>query len=84
MSDKNSEWQSITTAPKDRRVLLYWPETEHEAARMACGEWCGDKYAKKPRPYWTWDGGIMRTTNSRHRQPMHWMPLPEIPNGVKP
>jgi hypothetical protein len=20
----------------------------------------------------------------RHRQPMHWMPLPEIPNGVKP
>lgn len=66
-------WQPIDTAPKDRRILLYFPTMFNEP--YACvGEWEDDRYAKKkPRPYWTAD--IVRwasVTRLRACPPTHW------------
>jgi hypothetical protein len=66
-----SEWQSIETAPKDSRIRVWAGGYEHHA------RWNDDQYAKKPRPYWDVEG--WRTTQSRARQPTHWMLTSEPP-----
>jgi len=70
-------WQPIATAPKDRRVLLYYPQ---RFPCVVCGFWETDEYATKPRPHWRNDRsrihGILAT---RAIQPSHWMELPDAP-----
>lgn len=72
-------WLPIETAPRDGTKIL-----------MACpwlgvcgpGEWSTDKYAKKPRPYWThWGERIWGVQRVRADQPTHWQPMPEAPNA---
>ena len=55
-----TEWQPIETAPKDgTRVLLYRP-SHYVWARIVCGKYADEQYAKKPRPYWTHGPGTKR------------------------
>lgn len=76
-----SAWQPISTAPKNRtRVLLYFPGT---GGCVVCGCWDDDRYAEKPRPYWTHDRDrIFGTRHTRENQPTHWQPLPEPPEAA--
>ena len=61
------EWQPMHTAPKDRRILLSYGDN------AVMGQWSDDRYAKKPRPYWTNDlkayWGMIRL---RETQPIAW------------
>jgi hypothetical protein len=74
------EWQPIETAPKDgTRILLYRP-SYFDWARVIGGNWCDEKIAKKPRPYWTHDREcLIGVLEARQHQPTHWMPLPPPP-----
>jgi hypothetical protein len=67
-------WQPIETAPKDRRILLYWNDI------IVCGHFDDDRYANKPRPYWSNDLKMtFSATQVRRNPPSHWMELPEAP-----
>jgi hypothetical protein len=69
-------WQPIATAPKDRRVLLYYPRL----FGVVCGSWQVEEYARKPRPHWSNDRShIHGVMASREIQPTHWMDLPDAP-----
>lgn len=60
------DWLDIESAPKDRKVLLYWPHKvtgahkQAELAAMIQVDYAG---------------------SSPHRRPTHWMPLPEPPTS---
>lgn len=75
-------WMPIDTAPKNgTRLNLYWGDIPLFTGISSCyGSWDADKYATKPRPYWTHDkerlSGVKET---RSNQPTHWMPLPAAP-----
>jgi hypothetical protein len=75
-------WQPIATAPKDQRVLLYYPQ---RLFGVVCGSWQSEEYARKPRPHWSNDRshvhGVMAT---REIQPTHWMALPNAPDHDNP
>ncbi len=65
-----SEWQPISTAPKDGRYLMLWCPNEI-TPRVAIG---------------CWDDGVDLWMESDNRTdtdwlgPTHWMPLPEPPS----
>ena len=70
------EWQPIETAPKNADILLYCPRRG-----VVCGRWSDERYATKPKPYWTHDRErLFGVRETREDQPTHWMPLPEAPN----
>ena len=70
-------WQLIATAPKDRRVLLYYPQ---RVPNVVCGFWEAEEDARKPRPHWFNDRShIYGVLNARAIQPTHWMALPNPP-----
>lgn len=72
-------WQPIETCPKDQRVLLF------RAGHIVCGRWDDDRFAAKPRPYWTHDQErLWGRADARKRPPTHWMPLPPPPEEGKP
>lgn len=65
-------WQPIETAPKDRDVLLWFPAM-CSTPKASVGNWDDDRYAKKPRPFWTcecegWAGKNLLRANP----PTHW------------
>ena len=69
-------WRQMSEAPTDgTRILLL-----DTSGKIMCGGWNQDKYAKRPRPYWTDDlertFGILYT---RNRTRVAWMPLPAPP-----
>jgi len=74
------KWEPIETAPKDgTRILTYRPEG-HDWSKVGIGDWDDDKYAKKPRPYWSdQNERILGVLWCRKNQPTHWMPLPNPP-----
>jgi hypothetical protein len=75
-------WQPIDTAPKDRRVLLYYPQ---RFPGVVCGFWEAEEYAKKPRPHWRNDKSHMHVVHAiRDNQPTHWMALPDAPSHDNP
>src|SRR6185312_687271 len=65
-------WRPIETAPQDgSRILLL------RNGRIVCGNWNDDRYARKPRPYWSHDQErAFGTVDTRQCQPTHWQPLP--------
>ena len=70
-------WQPIATAPKDRRVLLYYPQPVFD---VVCGSWQAEEYATKPRPHWSNDRHHLYGVHAtREIQPTHWMALPDAP-----
>lgn len=66
-------WKPIETAPKDRRICLYYPGQLFTDVYTVFGKWQKDTYAKKPRPYWTNDLERIRGVSvTRTQQPTHW------------
>lgn len=76
------EWQPIETAPKDQRILLGFSNPVFTGVSAIFGRWESDKFATKPRPYWTHDmERLTGITGARAKQPTHWMPLPVPPSN---
>lgn len=70
-------WLPIESAPRDGSDVLLWLPASGGALR---GCWDDDRYAKKPRPFWTNDcDRLWGRTHTREHQPTHWMPLPPPP-----
>lgn len=69
-------WQPIDSAPKDGKILVASPLFE---GTTFIARYDDDRYANKPRPYWSFVG--QKTTTSRAGQPTHWRPLPPPPKG---
>jgi hypothetical protein len=70
-------WQPIATAPKDRRVLLYYPQ---RFPGVVCGVWQEEEFARCPKPHWVNDRSrIPGILDTRAIQPTHWMDLPDAP-----
>lgn len=72
-------WQPIETAPKDGRFgaskLLFCLQR----GGMSVGWWDADEYAKRPKPMWMTERGLVLGRNwQRDNQPTHWT-LPELP-----
>ena len=70
-----SEWQPISTAPKDMGFLLAY-NADRRVHGLVCwwpgGGWNGDGC-------WGWDKEPIAWSRQRGNQPTHWMPLPEPP-----
>lgn len=67
-------WQEISTAPKDRHLMLWCADEEGEHYSYRVGSWWDDD---GERPYWQYDGESV--AYSYAHQPTHWMPLPPPP-----
>ena len=75
-----NEWQPIETAPKDERIILFRPDS-YDWAQIIIGKFDDDKYAKKPRPYWSHERQkVTGIQEAREHQPTHWKPLPVKPD----
>ncbi len=75
-------WKAIDSAPKDRRVVLFYPECGFTEHQMVFGRWNADGYSKNPRPYWSNDcerwWGVVRC---RTHSPTMWMDLEPPKDG---
>lgn len=82
-----SKWQPINTAPKDRCILVYQPQTKPnypEDEIIAIVQWLEDyDHYPSSTKYYTWcalyswqdeQGGYFTVDH-----PTHWMPLPKPP-----
>ena len=70
-----SEWQSIETAPRDKWILAWWPESL---------EW-GPEECIAPaywREYKGESGRFQDVSDAFIYQPTHWMPLPPPPSAA--
>lgn len=72
---RETKWQPIETAPKDKSVLLY----DSNRKEKYCGRWDKQKYNKKPNPYWEKYARYSDIVYQRTYPPTHWMPLPQPP-----
>lgn len=72
-------WQPIETAPKNRRVLLWYQNPVFTGCEAVAGQWDEDEFAMRPRPYWASDLAVLNKALSRRIQPTHWAELPEGP-----
>lgn len=76
------DWKPIDTAPKDRRVLLFFSTLYGDWARVQVGGWDDDRYAKKPSPYWRGDTETLLGKRwMRESIPTHWAEINE-PDGT--
>ncbi len=72
-----SDWQPISTAPKDEARILVWSPIWGQAVGA---RWDADQYAAPPRPYWRLDYvRICGVRACRKQPPTHWMKLPPEP-----
>lgn len=85
-----SEWQDISTAPKDgTEIILFCPQgdgTPGKTYRVTSGSWFipptiswtpDPEVDEEEAPSWlSWDGGFSEDT----MMPTHWMPLPKPPS----
>ena len=66
-------WQPIATAPKDRRILLYYPEKLFNEIHCVFGKWEHEKNHSRPKPYWTNDlVGLSGVVSTKKNQPTLW------------
>ena len=69
-------WRPIETAPKDTRVLLFWPSFWNSKPRIETGQWKDDRYANRPKPYWSGDQErIFGVRAYRESAPTHWQSI---------
>lgn len=68
----------IDSAPTDIRIMLYSPAN---GGMWFIGRWHDDRYAKTPRPFFSFEG--QQTSFCRAHQPTHWRPLPSEPEGME-
>ena len=74
-------WQPIETAPKDQRVLLYYPKTEsiYSEEEIICGEYTVDMLRGTVISYWSNDSWFLWGAREiKKRQPTMWCAL-ELP-----
>lgn len=71
-------WQPISTAPKNGTAVLVYPPT-WAGRGCSMAQYESDRYAAKPRPYWSRDDAFGKIGYSRNKPPTHWMPLPAGP-----
>lgn len=69
------EWKPIETAPKDRRILLFWE------GEWIIGRWHEPRYRPAPEPYWRLDA--VPDGDSRVYPPTAWCELPPMPQEKK-
>lgn len=70
-----NDWQDISTAPKDERIILANEKTEE----VSQGYWDNER-EEEGGQCWRFDGPY----NERFTPPpTHWMPLPEPPEETK-
>lgn len=78
-------WQPIETAPKDRTILLYWPERTLGSVlyhqMTSTGIWERDQHSKNRRPFW-FTANLPHYNTLRLHRPTHWMPLPPPPGDA--
>lgn len=66
-------WKPIETAPKNRRILLFYPKCPFTGCNVQIGKWDDDRYAVKPTPHWDndqhriWGRPALKSTS-----PTHW------------
>lgn len=73
-------WLPIESAPKDRRILLFYPKSIFTGVNVACGQWLDSVLSKYSKPYWTNDLEALQGPRATSRnQPTHWM---ELPGGI--
>jgi hypothetical protein len=77
-----SDWQPISTVPKDRYVLLYDPTTPRWDGNMDVGRWFGDD---QDGCFWSCggpNGGLELSDvgTSIPNRYTHWMDLPPDPD----
>lgn len=75
---RGKRWQPIATAPEDGTCVLVYPPTWNDK-NCSMAQYESDKYATKPRPYWSRDDALGKVGYSRNKPPTHWMPLPAGP-----
>lgn len=70
-------WQPIATAPRDRYILLFSPETPRWDGNMDVGKWFGDD--EEWACVWSCGGpnGGLELTNKGWGDYTHWMELPD-------
>jgi len=75
-------WQPIAIAPKNKRILLYYPECVFTGMHIIFGKWKEDTVRGVPRNYWTNDFEHLRGINlTVGNQPTMWMDAPNHPEG---
>ena len=67
-----SEWQLISTAPRDGTLILLWGHSP----RVPDEECCVGAWSTRGKQWYSplADGGLVDIT--------HWMPLPPVPRGT--
>ncbi len=83
-----NDWQTMETAPKDRRILVYNPAEGVYATRYLDGEWpCVRTIAdaahlsESPKQWDKDDPDRERRVGTWYPAAMFWKPLPEPPPG---
>jgi hypothetical protein len=72
------EWQPVETAPKDERILLWYPKWDGLEGVVVVGCWHRDEFGRPPQPHWTNDSSL-DWEYTYHHQPTHWRRIPEAP-----
>jgi len=71
------KWQSMDTAPVDRRILLLHP-TANGMMAVDIGRWDDQAYHRAPKPYWRYEGRVTASVHfCRTFPPTGWMALPQ-------
>jgi hypothetical protein len=77
---QGQQWLPIENAPKDQRVLLWFPIFGNES-HVEFGEWDAQQHNKKPNPYWSGDMERVFGVNwYREYPPTHYMLPPAAPS----
>lgn len=71
-------WRPIETALKDGENVLLWDEGYK---KITIGYWNDDRYAAKPKPYWSYSG-FHDVARARSNPPKWWQPLPAPPEAA--
>lgn len=74
-------WKPIDTAPKDRRILLWFDVKIHAGACF--GRWDDERYKRSPNPHFVASEleHLFGKIWMRENQPTHWDEVPEGPHG---
>jgi hypothetical protein len=71
-------WQPIETAPKDQRVLLYYPgiESDYLEEKIVCGEYTSEAFRNTMISFWNNDSWFLwGARRIKSRQPTMWCAL---------
>lgn len=75
-----TQWQPMSTAPVDRRILLKRPRWHGGPAatnHVGIGRYELQQFHKTPRPYWTDDQAFYSVAENRKSTPIGWREIPQ-------